>query len=48
MRDALARAASGDLDTAGQLPVRGLFESVALGFWEDLRARYDKEAGPRG
>ncbi|WP_327673881.1 MULTISPECIES: isocitrate lyase/PEP mutase family protein [unclassified Streptomyces] len=47
MRDALARAASGDLDTAGQLPVRGLFESVGLGFWEDLRGRYEKGAGPR-
>lgn len=45
MRGALARAADGDLGTGGQEPVRDLFASVGLGFWEDLRERYDKEAG---
>lgn len=45
MRGALARVAEGDVGTDGQEPVRGLFESVGLGFWEDLRRRYDKEAG---
>lgn len=45
MRGALARAAGGDLGTDGQEPVRDLFASVGLGFWEDLRERYDKEAG---
>ncbi|MGY0490018.1 isocitrate lyase/PEP mutase family protein [Streptomyces sp. WG-D5] len=47
MRAALARVAEGDLDSAGQEPVRALFDAVGLGFWEDLRARYDKEGTDR-
>ncbi|MET8468499.1 isocitrate lyase/PEP mutase family protein [Streptomyces sp. NPDC006422] len=47
MRAALAGAAAGDLDTTGQLPVRDLFDSVGLGFWEELRRRYDKGSGAR-
>ena len=43
MSDALARAAAGDIGTDGQQSVRPMFESLGLGFWEDLRRRYDKE-----
>lgn len=37
MRSALERAAKGDLSTDGQDSPRELFDSVGLGFWEDLR-----------
>jgi len=45
MRAALDRAAAGDVDTTGQDSPRGLFESVGLGFWEDLRARHEIPPG---
>lgn len=47
MRDALDRAAKGDLGTDGQQSVRPMFESLGLTFWEDLRRRYDT-GGDRG
>jgi len=37
MRSALGRAAKGDLSTDGQDSPRELFDSVGIGFWEDLR-----------
>jgi len=50
MRAALERAATGDagtdVNTDGQDSPRELFESVGLGFWEDLRARHDPGAPP--
>lgn len=43
MRGALARAASGDVGTDGQDPPRKMFDAVGLGFWEDVRTRFDGE-----
>jgi 2-methylisocitrate lyase-like PEP mutase family enzyme len=40
MRAALARAAAGDVDTAGQDSPHELFEAVGLKFWEDLDKHY--------
>jgi 2-methylisocitrate lyase-like PEP mutase family enzyme len=45
MRAALERAAAGDVGTDGQDSPRGLFESVGLEFWEDLRARHETTPG---
>jgi 2-methylisocitrate lyase-like PEP mutase family enzyme len=45
MRAALERAAAGDVSTDGQDSPRGLFESVGLEFWEDLRARHETTPG---
>lgn len=44
MRDALARAARGDVGTQGQGSPRSLFETVGLNDWEALRERFDPEA----
>lgn len=40
MRSALARAADGDVSTAGQDSPHELFDSVGLDFWESLRERF--------